>query len=74
MPDDRVTDIVLEGDRATEELLTLAKRLPTANLRILSLAAALAYSAEDDGVQPAYVERALKAAMRMAKGRGAKPN
>ena len=73
MPND-IADILLASDSMIEDLMALAKQLPTQRLQVLSLAAALAYVAEDGGVPNAFVEKALKAALRMAKGRGEKRN
>jgi hypothetical protein len=73
MPDD-LSDLLLASDSMIEDLMALAKQLPTQRLQVLALAAALAYVAEDGGVPNAFVEKAVKAALRMAKGRGAKPN
>jgi len=70
-----LADVLLAGDRTIQDLQDLAKsRLMTPKLRVLALAAALSYEADEGNVGSEYVERALKAAMRMAKGRGEKPN
>jgi hypothetical protein len=73
MPDD-INDLLLAGDSTIEELMALAKHLPAQRLQVLSLAAALAYVAEEGGVPNAYVEKAVRGALKMAKGRGARPN
>jgi hypothetical protein len=74
MPND-ISDVFLAGESTIEDLMVLAKqRLPTPNLQVLSLAAALAYVAEDGGVPNAFVEKAVRGALKMAKGRGQRPN
>ena len=73
MPND-IDDILLAGDSTIEDLMALAKKLPTDRLQVLALAAALAYVAEDGGVPNAFVEKAVRGALKMAKGRGEKPN
>jgi hypothetical protein len=69
-----ISDLLLASDATIEELMALAKKLPTERIRVLALAAALAYVAEDGGIPNAFVEKAVKAALKTAKGRGAKPN
>ena len=73
MPDD-LSDLLLASDSTIDELMALAKKLPTERIQVLALAAALAYVAEDGAVPPAFVEKAVRAALKTAKGRGAKPN
>jgi hypothetical protein len=70
-----LADVVLAGDRTIQDLQDLAKsRLTTPRLRVMTLLAAAAYEADEGNVGSEFVERALNAAMRMAKGRGEKPN
>jgi hypothetical protein len=53
MPDD-LNDLLLASDATIEELMALAKKLPTERIQVLALAAALAYVAEDGGVPNAF--------------------
>jgi hypothetical protein len=59
MPND-IDDVFLAGESTIEDLMALAKKLPTDRLQVLALAAALAYVAEDGGVPNAFVEKAVR--------------
>jgi hypothetical protein len=74
MPNDP-TDILLTGDGAVQDLQVVVKaRPPTAKLRVMVLLAAAAYEAEEGSVPHGYVERAFRAAVRMAEANAGKPS